>query len=133
MRELPAGCVIWVMGTFRLFLIRATCTPETAVVSLTRVYTQGVQLALRPVSFYSKQKTASLSLVRLCSRSLLHPRAPPVTLPARFPTHSSPCPHAGQGGHALPSISLAAAAVDARQPARRRATNCQQLPYPMPV
>ena len=27
MRELPAGCVIWVMGTFRLFLIRATCTP----------------------------------------------------------------------------------------------------------
>ena len=28
MRELPAGCVIWVMGTFRLFLIRATCTPD---------------------------------------------------------------------------------------------------------
>ena len=26
---LLAGCVIWVMGTFRLFLIRATCTPAS--------------------------------------------------------------------------------------------------------
>ena len=38
MRELPAGCVIWVMGTFRLFLIRATCTPGDPLLS--------VQLAL---------------------------------------------------------------------------------------
>lgn len=33
---------------------------QTAVGSLTRVYAQGVQLALREVSFYFKQKTSSL-------------------------------------------------------------------------
>ena len=43
---------------------------QTAVGSLTRVYAQGVQLALCEFSSYSKQKIALLSLVRLRSCAL---------------------------------------------------------------
>ena len=80
---------------------------QTAIGSLTRIYAQGVQLALREISFYFKHKTTPLSLVRLRSRLLLYPRAPPVTPPVCSPTHSSLClpghlPTCRQGSPAPP-------------------------------